>query len=192
MSFFTDMHGTSRICSQQETTVLLELAHRVGKQAGCAPPLPTKQLHPAPSQGPFSSLSSSSSEKNAGDSHSPHIHPPNHFKLNFPRSWITLVNASQYWNTLNFKSFQVRVPKDRHCSSSVQKKKCLWVGILFTRCIVLFGFLKAMSRSDSLGAKWKEKVLNNTKSFFWQLPKSILLNPLESEGHGRKWLLSKV
>lgn len=182
MSFFTDMHGTSRICSQQETTVLLELAHRVGKQAGCAPPLPTKQLHPAPSQGPFSSLSSSSSssEKNAGDSHSPHIHPPNHFKLNFPRSWITLVNTSQYWNTLNSKSFQVRVPKDRHCSSSVQKKNVCELGssspdVLF--CLVSWKSWVGVTHWEQNGKKkfWTTQNLfsgSSPRVFYW-----IPLNP---------------
>lgn len=110
MSFFTNTHWTSRICSQQETTVLPKLADRVGKQASyVSAPLPTKQLHPASFKCPFGSLSSTS-EKRWVFTFAVLI-----VSNKLPQELNYLSKGFQYWTTLNSKSLQVKVPKDRHC-----------------------------------------------------------------------------
>lgn len=116
-SLFTNMHWTSRnlfsIGNNCATGVGTTKLERSKKQLCCLP----RYLFQLPLKGSFGSLSST-----RGGMLGICIHSSNSFKSNCPRSWITLVNVSEYYVALQSKRFQIRFPKDRPISSSEWKK----------------------------------------------------------------------
>lgn len=117
ISLFTNMHCTNGICSQQKTTVPLELADEVGKKArnssAAYPAASSSFLLKTPRFPPLC--------KPEGEMLRTCIHNSYHFKINCPRSWTASANVSQPCGTLPLRGFKQDSLKTGIVPSSVQK-----------------------------------------------------------------------